>query len=102
MSEIHKDSSGTEFRVTIKDINDNAIDISNSSTKQMIFKKPSGNTVTVSADFYTDGTDGILSYVAASGLLDEVGTWKIQASIEALNGLWYSSFKSFKVHRNLS
>ena len=98
---IQQNDTGTIIRVTVKDCNDVAIDISAATDLSIIFKKPSGTTITATGSLYTDGTDGIITYTVASGLLDEIGTWKIQASYESPNGSWKSDFKSFKVHRNL-
>lgn len=98
---IHLGDIGTSFRISILDCNSNAIDISNASTKQIIFKKPGGGSLTKTASFVTDGTDGLLEYNTISGDLDEVGTWKIQAYVVAPNGSWRTNFSSFKVHRNL-
>lgn len=99
--EIHLNDIGTVINVTIKDCNSNVLDISSATSKTITFKKPSGSTVTTSANFSTDGTDGIVTYTAASGLFDEVGSWKIQAEVVAPNGKWKSTYESFKVYRNL-
>lgn len=99
--EIHLNDIGTQFTITIKDCNSNAIDISASTSLQVIFKKPSGSTLTKDGTFYTDGTDGKISYTTVDGDLNEIGSWKIQAQVIALNGSWKSDFKTFKVHRNL-
>ena len=57
-NEIHKNDIGTVFKVTIKD-GSSAVDISTSTTKQLIFKKPSGQKLEANASYYTDGSDGI-------------------------------------------
>ena len=100
--EMRKNDIGTEIRVCIEDCDGDAVDISAATTKQIIFKKPSGSLLTKDANFLTDGSDGKLSYVSRDGDLDEIGTWKIQASITIGANIWKSTFKSFKVHRNLS
>lgn len=98
---IHLNDVGTEFRVTILDEDNVAVDVSAASTLSLIFKKPSGTSSTKTATLVNDGTDGLIKYVTESGDLDEIGTWKIQAYFVSLNGSWKSNFKSFKVHRNL-
>jgi hypothetical protein len=98
---IRQNDIGTELQVQINDCNEVVIDVSAASSKQIILKKPSGAMLTKDADFVTDGTDGLLSYVTQSGDLDEIGTWKIQSSVSIGGNVWKSSFKSFKVHRNL-
>ena len=62
-NEIQQNDIGTKFLVTIKD-GDSAVDISGASTKQIIIKKPSGETLTNSASFNSDGTDGKIYYNA--------------------------------------
>lgn len=99
---IHKNDFGTEFRIEVLDHNGATLDISNQTALSVIFKKPGGTTLTKTASLVTDGTDGLIKYVTIADDLDEIGTWKIQAKIESINGTWKTSFKSFKVYRNLS
>jgi hypothetical protein len=99
-NEIHQNDIGTKFLVTIKD-GDSAVDISGASTKQIIIKKPSGETLTNSASFNSDGTDGKIYYNAIVGNLDETGTYKIQGKVVIASGTFYTDIQSFKVHRNL-
>lgn len=98
---IHVGDVGTQFRVTVQDCNSTVIDISDATTTEIIFKKPNGDTITQTAYFLTDGSDGIIRYIAASGDLDTTGSWKIQSHIITPSGEWNSEFKTFKVHRNL-
>jgi hypothetical protein len=98
---IHTGDIGTQFRVTVQDCNSTAIDLSTASSKSIIFKKPNGTSLTKSASFLTDGSDGIITYTSESDDLDTVGSWKIQAHVVFPSGEWRSEFKSFKVHRNL-
>ena len=100
-NEIHVDDVGTKFVVTIKD--DTAIiNISGATTKDIIFKKPSGTKVTAAASFETDGTDGVLKYITTGPELDETGTYKIQAHVVLSAGNdFHSDISTFKVHRNI-
>lgn len=99
---IHQDDIGTQIRIQISDCNDIAIDISTSNLKQIIFKKPNGTLLTKTADFLTDGTDGIIYCIISSGDLDIVGTWKVQAIISFGAYTFHSDFESFRVYRNIS
>ena len=99
-NEIHQNDIGTKFVVTVKD-GSSVVNISSASTKQIIIKKPGGATLTKSAVFSTDGTDGIIYYSAVSGDLDETGTYKIQGKVIITDGTFYTDIQSFKVHRNL-
>lgn len=99
---IHQNDIGTELQICIKNCSNVVIDISTATTKQIILKKPSGATLTKTASFVTDGSDGLISYLTISGDLDEVGTWKIQGIVMIGGNIWHSSFESFRVYRNIS
>ena len=100
MGEIHLDDIGTRFEVTIKD-DGVVVDISSATTKEIIFKKPDGNTLTKNADFVNDGTDGKIDYSTVSGDLNLVGIWNIQAKVVLAGGTWSSEVQEFQVFENL-
>jgi hypothetical protein len=78
-AEIHKGDVGIRFIVTIYKTDGSLRDVSGFTTKQMIFKKPSGTLITKDTSFYTDGTDGKIYYTTDSAsVLDEVGNWQMQ------------------------
>ena len=58
-----------------------AQDISSYTTRQFIFKPPTGAVKVKTATFDTDGVNGVLKYVIESGVIDQVGEWKVQARI---------------------
>lgn len=99
-NEIRKNDIGTLFKVTIND-GSATKDISYATTKQFIFKKPDGTIKTVTAGFYTDGTDGLLSYTTVSGDLDSVGLWKLQARVASTNNDKRTDVASFRVNEIL-
>ena len=98
---IHQSDVGTEIRIQIVDHDGTAVDISAATTKQMVFKKPSGASLTVNAAFVTTGVDGLIKYIIQSGDFSEVGTWKVQSIVTVGAFVWHSNFESFKVLRNL-
>ncbi len=100
VQEVHLLDIGTVFEVTLKDC-DTPIDISSATTQQIIFRKPDGTSVTKTAIFASDGTDGKLRYVTIADDLDQIGTWKIQAKVEIPSGTWSSNIDKFKVYSNL-
>tara|TARA_R110000744_G_scaffold104065_5_gene199328 strand:- start:338 stop:649 length:312 start_codon:yes stop_codon:yes gene_type:complete len=101
INEIHKGDIGTVFKVTIKDGSE-VVDISSSTTKQLIFKKPSGEKLEKAASYFTNGSDGIITYSTLDGDLDEEGMWKLQGKIILSGGNTFNTdLKSFKIHRNL-
>lgn len=77
---IHKDDYGWTGKIRV--VQDAvAQNISTYTTRQFIFRKPSGAIATKTATFATDGADGVLQYAVESGLVDEVGGWQVQARI---------------------
>ena len=97
---IRVNDTGTEFRIQITD-EDVAVDLSSATTLQLIFKKPSGETLTVDAQLYTDGTDGIIYYNTVDGDIDESGVWKLQSYVVVGSAAYSSTVGTFKVECNL-
>jgi hypothetical protein len=98
---IHQSDIGTLIQIQVVDCDGTAVDISGATAKQMVLKKPNGESLTVNVDFVTTGVDGLVKYVIQSGDLDQVGSWKVQAIITVGAFIWHSNFESFKVLRNL-
>jgi len=101
-SEIHLYDKGIQFLGTVRDQDNNIVDISTAAVKQLIFKKPSEEVVVKNATFYTDGSDGKLYYITGSGDLDELGNWQYQVYIEPGSNWYHSDIVKFKVERNLN
>lgn len=101
--EIHVADVGTIFRVTLKDQDDVVVDVSAASSKLIILKKPDGTTVSKTASFYTDGTDGIIQWTTTLITdLDQDGKWKLQAKITIASAIHSSDIVTFDVYPNLS
>lgn len=100
VEEIHQYDVGTIFQITLEEC-DVIVDISSATIKEIIFKKVSGITITKTAIFVIDGTDGRISYTTIADDLDEIGTWEIQAKVVLPTGTWHSSKSKFKVWSNL-
>lgn len=59
------------------------MDVSVATVKKLIFMRPNFTVLQVDADFYTDGTDGLLKYVTTDAdELAQYGKYKAQAYIE--------------------
>ena len=105
IEEAHVSDIGTVFRVTVYDIDSggttSALNISAASTKQLIFGKPDGTTLTKTATFTTDGSNGQIEYSTVSGDLSKAGTWSLQAYIVTSGGEWRTDVGTFKVYENL-
>lgn len=57
------------------------IDISATTVKQLIFRKPDGTVVTKTAEFTTNGEDGALEWETAAGDVEPWGTYYVQPKI---------------------
>lgn len=100
--EIHEGDIGTAFRLTITDCAGAVVDLSSATIKQIIFRKPDQTSVTQTATFFTDGTDGIVEYITVADDLDQVGqAWCIQFIVTLATGAWKSNIKTFAVYSNL-
>ena len=99
-AEVHKSDIGTLFKVTVQD-GTTAVDVSTATTKQLLFKKPDGTVLTKTAGFFTDGTEGIITYSSISGDLNLIGLWTIQAFIIISAKEFHSDIARFRVHRNV-
>lgn len=101
-NEIHKGDIGTQFKVTIKNQTGTVVDLSGMSTKQILLKKPSGDILTKTASFFTDGSDGIIVYTTVDGDINEHGEWFLQAYYSDGTSARYTDITLFTVHRNLN
>lgn len=99
--EVHVGDIGTAFRLTLEECGV-AVDISTATILSVLFEKPDGTVATKTANFYADGTDGVVQYKTVSGDLDQYGKWKLQAYVEMPDWSGHSDTVSFYVHRNLA
>lgn len=79
-TDIHVDDYGWLAQLVVTQ-DGTAVDISAYTTCQFVFRKPDGTTVTKTATFDDDGTDGVLNYTVESGLIDVPGRWRVWAVI---------------------
>jgi len=99
-NEVHLSDIGTRFILTIKD-GTTAVDISDATVKNFLFKSKKSATFTRAASFVTDGTNGQLQYTTVAGDLSETGAWQLQAYVETPAGKWHSDLLAFTVYANL-
>lgn len=99
-NEVHVDDIGTVFVVTLMD-GDAVVDINGATTKSLKFGKPDQTSITKTAAFTTDGTDGKLQYTTLANDLDAMGQWQIQAYVVLPTGTWHSDIGEFAVYDNL-
>jgi len=98
--EIHVDDVGTVFRITLMD-GSSPVDISGATTKEIVFERPDKTSVSKTASFYSDGTDGILEYTIQTDDLDVAGSWRLQAKVTLTSGSWSSDIQPFVVYENI-
>jgi len=100
---------GTIFEATIKDQAGAVVDISTATTKQILFKKPTGVVLTKTASFTTTGSDGKIRYTTIAGDLDVSGVWSTtnpgwqwEAYVVMPSGSWHSDICQFSVYPFIS
>lgn len=104
MSCVHIGDEGTIFRITLVDKDGLPIPVHTSTLKQIRFQKPEPDlTVLIkTAEFYTDGTDGVIQYTTVTGDIDYKGQWRIQGYVELPSGKYSSKIGEFPVLEILS
>lgn len=106
LPDIHKNDVGVELVIEFVDEDDNIINISGATTKQILLRKPGAASVTKTGVFDTDGTDGLLKYVTTkSGSvydLDKAGEWQIQGYVVVGVDEWHTAVSHFHVAGNLN
>lgn len=100
-NEIHVGDIGTVFEITMYDQEQLLTDLQYASEKCFVFKKPGALIIQRTAEFKTDGSDGILQYITVDGDLDLKGNWSIQGRVVLPTGKWSSDTERFKVYANL-
>jgi hypothetical protein len=100
-AEIHIGDFNTTFRFTFLDENNAVVNISNLTSREVIFKKPNGERLSKTPSLTTDGTDGLAQYTTASGDIDIKGTWRVQGRVGTASSNWYSDVHSFQVFDNI-
>jgi len=100
-NEVHIGDIGTLFKINVKD-GASIVILTGTASRQIIFKRPDGTTVTATPNLFTDGTDGILTHVIATGTFNQEGTFKFQIQYSNAAGMWHSDLVPFDVYPNLT
>lgn len=100
MNNIRVNDVGTLIKLQVSE-DDVVLDISAATGLQFIFEKPDRTTVTKSALFLTDGTDGMLYYETIAGDIDLPGWWRVQAAFTLGGWIGKSSVEQFYVEKNI-
>lgn len=97
MGLIYVGDVGTTLELTVKNAAGTVQDISTASTKQIIITSPSGVTLTKTASFTTNGTDGKIKYVTISGDISAPGEWTMRGHLAGSGYDRLTSKVSFQV-----
>lgn len=97
---IQVDDFGWIGKLTLKQ-DGTAVDISSYTTKQFVLRDPDGTAAVKTADFDSDGTDGILKYTILTGDIDAAGNWKVAARIAKVGSEITSDDHGFNVDLRL-
>ncbi len=100
MKTLRVGDTGTRLRVTVT-VDDVALDISTATVKQLVLRKPDGTAVTKTAQFETDGSDGVVYYATVTGDIDQAGRWTLQAVVTMPSWSGRSDKVNFEVEGNL-
>ena len=90
---VQEDQQGLIVRMTIQQ-GGTAVDVSDATTKQLIFRGPNETATTVTAAFSSDGSDGKIQYATTTSdsVLDNAGRWEVQGKVA--DGSTYTRFTS--------
>lgn len=98
---VQQNGVGIIFRATIKDQDGAAVDVSGSTTKEIVFKDEQGSTTVKAAAYTSDGSDGRIQYATEVDVLSRPGNWEWQAHIVKGSDDWYTAPATFVVDKNL-
>ena len=101
IEELHVGDVGTRLIVTLVDNQEQPVDLSQSTLKQYILKKPDRSISILSALFVTDGSDGQLQFITTATTLTIAGYYKLQVYIEEDANKWHTDKVTFRVWPNL-
>lgn len=100
IGEIHVGDTNSQFLFTVRDQNNNIVDLSIFSTTTLIFTRPDKTKLTVLPSFVTNGKDGQLQYFTTSTDLNLAGIWKYQITVANVTSFFNSDVNEFRVFPN--
>src|SRR5690242_17838450 len=92
---LHQNDDGVTILLTLSE-GGSIVNISSASFKRIDIRKPSGDIITRTGSFFTDGTDGKLYCVTQAGDLDEIGVYR--AALSLTIGSWSGHSSSLVFH----
>ena len=97
--ELQAGDLGTAIVIIVTE-DDDTLDISSATDMSFVFRTPNGLSVTKTAVFETDGTDGALVYYTEEDFLTE-GRWQVQALLTLDDWTGRTEKSTFKVNQVL-
>lgn len=98
---IFEGDEGTRIELEIQEEVDGAlvaVDVSTASVKQVKLTDPGGTTTVHTAQFTTDGTDGLIFYsLVEADTLDKIGLWSARGYCEIGSWKGHSTVYNFVV-----
>jgi hypothetical protein len=93
---------GADIQYTVLDDDGAPKDISLATVKKLVFRKPDAEEWIVTADFLTDGTNGILRYLTMTALdLSPPGNYRVQADLTMPGFTGRTGVDLFSVSKNV-
>jgi hypothetical protein len=96
------DDQGTIIRTTLRNQDDDPINLTGHTSLVFRFQKPDSSVVEKVALVQGDDADGTVYYVTEEAFLDQAGTWLFQVFVETPAGAWHSDTSSFQVKENFA
>jgi hypothetical protein len=100
-ADFHVGDTGTVIEVELLENGQPLPGLAAATIKQLIFQKPDKSIVVKTAQFSTNGSDGLIRYITEAGFLDQDRTWKVQGKVTLPSGTWSSEIGEFVVEKNL-
>lgn len=102
MKELRYGDIGVQIIITVLDQDGDVVNLSSATTKSIVFNLPDETTVTKTASFVSDGSDGKIKYTTESGFVSQLGIWAAQAFVIIGTAEYTSTEFKFKVTRKIS
>lgn len=100
MTDLQITDVGVVVELTITDGTD-AIDLSSASTMEIVIRGPTSASITKTATFTTDGTDGKIRFTTGVADFVQTGNYQIQGHIIDTGQDWTTSLVTVLVGPNL-
>lgn len=100
ITDVQYGDKGTKITITVLHGTE-IVDISSSLEKYIYLKPKNGTTITKTASFETDGTDGKMYAITDEDDFASTGEMSIQGRVVFVNGDWRTTIKTIRINKNL-